>query len=157
MLDEWNGVISTFDGGEHWTQDSIPASPGEWFTDLAYNQHSNTLWLTSKFFGIWKYEIPAENAIKNTPIAFNEKSAKRIIKINNGIIVPLRSSSDKISIEIFNISGRLVFSKTLANARKSNSIFLSLSFLPTGHYIGNIHYFSRERKTITTLFSVIKP
>ena len=153
-LGEEIGILHTFDGGEHWTPDTIPGSPGMGFTDLAFNKSSNTLWVTSDYFGIWKYEIPSDNAIKNTPIAFNEKSTKRIISANNGIIVPLRYSSDKISVEIFDISGRLVFSKFFANDWKSNSFFLPLSFLPTGHYIGNIHYSSVEKRINASSFKV---
>ncbi len=154
VLDNASGILHTDDGGEHWVQDTIPASPGLVFTDLAYNKYDNTLWLTSEFFGIWKYAIPPENTIKNPSTAVVKRNVKKVINTNNGIIVPLQYSSDKISIGIFDISGRLVFSKTFRNTQKRNSIYMPLFILSSGYYIGNIQYYSQEMKTIAVSFNV---
>jgi photosystem II stability/assembly factor-like uncharacterized protein len=151
VLDEWNGIVSTSDGGEHWSQDTIPATPGCDFSDLEYNQYTNTLWLTSKNTGIWKYEIPSENVIKNPPMAIGNKTTLNVISTKNGIVVPPRCYSDKITLMIFNISGRLVFSKTLANSLGRAIQFVPLSFLPSGHYFGHLQYHV-DNKIASSLF-----
>jgi hypothetical protein len=153
-LGEDVGILHTFDGGEHWTPDTIPASPGMGFTDLTYNENTNTLWLTSEFNGIWKYEIPAESPIKAILPANKAGHFGAVTGKNNGISIPLNFSSSMAAIDIYNLAGRLVLNKTFTFTANGKFIFLSLGALPCGHYFGIANYYEKRRKTSQSIFNV---
>jgi photosystem II stability/assembly factor-like uncharacterized protein len=152
ILDERSGVLHTIDGGEHWVQDTIPMSPCQYFTDLAYNANSNTLWLTSEFYGIWKYEIPATIAIRNVPLQKSFNTPQSIIDRTNGVLIPPNSFSDAITIEVFNVSGRLVYSKSFQKFQAAKGFFISLKTLPSGYYLGRVGYHKEKAATAWTFF-----
>ncbi|MBN1306490.1 MAG: hypothetical protein JXA18_01135 [Chitinispirillaceae bacterium] len=137
------GVLHTDDGGDHWVQDSIPASPGMMFTDLYLNRHSNTLWLTSLSFGIWKQELAEEGVIgepssKTKPVWYGR------VNYRNGILtIPSLQSPGWMTVKLYNVAGRLVYSKKLPVDKTGGSIIMPLT-LPAGYYIGRISPDNRQ-------------
>jgi hypothetical protein len=152
VLNRDQGVLHTTDGGEHWYQDTIPDSPGSDFTDLEYNKYTNSLWLTSKNFGIWKYEVPTNLAIKNPSRKIASEKIESIIYKNNGLLVSPKFFSDAVSIEVYSISGRLVFSKSISNFQQNKSLFIPLNNLPSAHYLGFAHFHWGNSLTKSLLF-----
>ena len=153
-LGEEIGILHTSDGGEHWSPDTIPTSPGMNFTDLAYNKYTNTLWLTSGFNGIWKYEIPSENAIKNPATVRKAGTSGKILYKNNGILFYPVTFSDAITLNIYTVAGRMVYTKSFSNLKNDNKVFVPLSTLSSGHYLGEAQYLDHS-KIINTFYSNI--
>jgi photosystem II stability/assembly factor-like uncharacterized protein len=153
VLNKDGGILHTTDAGEHWSQDTIPDSPGMLFTDLEYNKHTNTLWLTSNNFGIWKYEIPTNIAIKNPSPKIAIESAKGVICKNNGLLISPKFFSDAVSIEVYNISGRLIYSKYLLKFQQCKALFIPLNTLPSAHYLGRVHYHAGNKMTTSLFFN----
>jgi photosystem II stability/assembly factor-like uncharacterized protein len=152
-LDYTSGMFHTTDGGEHWFQDTIPASPGLVFKDLVYNKYNNSLWLISEFYGIWKYEIPTDIGIKNPSPIIAMGNVKNLVCKNNGLLISPKFLSDAVSIEVYNISGRLVYSKSLLKFQKSKALFIPLNTLPSAHYLGRVQYHIGNKMTTALFFN----
>jgi photosystem II stability/assembly factor-like uncharacterized protein len=152
VLDNWNGILHTVDGGATWNQDTIPASPGMGFTDLYFNNNNNSLWLTDSYFGIWKYEIQNSEIVKK-PISQNNKTKLGNIFCRNNNIECQPFFSDKINLQVFNVSGRMVFERLLNLNDRSTSVSISLKSLPAGHYLGNVRFLNDGKLTLQSFIN----
>ncbi|MBN1576434.1 MAG: hypothetical protein JW913_07780 [Chitinispirillaceae bacterium] len=144
------GVLHTVDGGEHWVQDSIPASPGMEFTDLHLNRHSNTLWLTSRSFGIWKQELTEQGVTGNPAPRLRPVWRGRGTYYNGILTIPLFHITGLMTVRLYNVSGRMVYSKKLAGT--GGPLVLPLT-LPSGYYIGCIHSGDNQCRENDLLFT----
>jgi hypothetical protein len=151
VLDNWNGILHTVDGGATWNQDTIPASPGMGFTDLYFNNNNNSLWLTDSYFGIWKYEIQNSEIVKKPISQYKTKLGNIFCRNNNIECQPF--FSDKINLQVFNVSGRMVFERLLNLNDRSTSVSISLKSLPAGHYLGNVRFLNDGKLTLQSFIN----
>jgi hypothetical protein len=76
------------------------------------------------------------------------------VATTRGIMLPAGVPSNKISLEMYDIAGRIVFTKDIAQFQQSNSVFVPLDKLHSGYYIGRVHYYEGLKMINTSSFEL---
>ncbi|MEX1192505.1 MAG: T9SS type A sorting domain-containing protein [Brumimicrobium sp.] len=148
MASTYNGASLSEDGGATWTDVSDPGFEGvpsyeirqSWRTWEDGNRRPGEVYLGTFGRGIWSTDAVL-NVSENDPIAEKKKKESNLevfpnpSRYNSTLVVDLESSN-KLDIQFYNISGRMVkrIEKTNASVGR-NEIVFSASDLPQGTYI----------------------
>jgi hypothetical protein len=94
----------------------------------------------------WEYD--AVGTMRNAMIPERWKNREKTEQSGKGISLNLELPCDKIILDIYDIAGRLVHAKTVANVQKRTSLFLpiDMSALPPGHFIGCVRIEEGDRQ-----------
>jgi hypothetical protein len=97
----------------------------------------------------WDY-----TAIGSPSFTGNAKNTGNMISTKRGASISLQSFSGTIAFDLYDVSGKLVYTKAMAYSQKNNSIFIPTSDLPGGHYIGRVHYYAGSKIMKSSVFNV---
>jgi hypothetical protein len=102
----------------------------------------------------WDYN--PVGTMKSPLLSGSEKNGEKILATSKGLAVQLELPCDKIMVEIYDIAGKLVRTKTAENVPKSGMMFvpMDMSALPPGHFIGCARFISGGKKGNSLLFSM---
>jgi hypothetical protein len=97
----------------------------------------------------WDYTTTS--ALKSVPYT---GVMQNVLPSGKGVVVSLEIPYDKIMLDIYDISGRLVSSKADANVLKSNKVFLpiDMSALPPGHFFGCVRCSTGGKRANSLMF-----
>ncbi len=94
-------------------------------------------------------------AVNKQPSPFTSPgNAGKVVGAGKGVLVPVRFLADKVSIDIYDLSGRLAHTKTIAPSARSNMICIPIGMLPSGHYMGRVRYHAGSKTTCSSFFVV---
>ena len=71
-----------------------------------------------------------------------------------GVALPVPPSADGVILELFDITGRLVYAHSADNVSKQSALLLPLPLLPAGHYIGRVKYHSGSEAVTSRFFTL---
>ena len=71
-----------------------------------------------------------------------------------GMALPVPPSADGVILELFDITGRLVYAHSADNVSKQSALLLPLPLLPAGHYIGRVKYHFGSEAVTSRFFTL---
>jgi hypothetical protein len=100
----------------------------------------------------WDYN--PVGTMKNPLLSGNVKNGEKILATPKGVAVQLELPFDKIMLEIYDIRGKLIHTKTADNVQKSRMMFMpmDMSALPPGHFIVCARCFIGGKRANSLLF-----
>ncbi len=109
-----------------------------------------------QLFG-WPYDedITAEISTSINPsTAGTVRDPGKVIAANSGVSIPAQFYSDKIVLDVYEVSGRLVHTRTVVNTQKRNAIVVPMNMLSAGHYIGRVRYYAGSKVANSLFFNM---
>lgn len=76
---------------------------------------------------------------------YRGKDVAKIVYNNNGISISSNTPLDRVSVDLYTVSGQKVLSRNVTDTKHRSTFFLPLSNLPPGHYVGKMYCYSNGK------------
>ncbi|MBN1602547.1 MAG: hypothetical protein JW915_13145 [Chitinispirillaceae bacterium] len=73
------------------------------------------------------------------------KNVAKIVYNNNGISISSNTPLDRVSVDLYTVSGQKVLSRNVTDTKHRSTFFLPLPNLPPGHYVGKMYCYSNGK------------
>jgi hypothetical protein len=100
----------------------------------------------------WDYN--PVGTMKNPLVSGSEKNGEKILATQKGVVMQLELPFDKIMLDIYDIKGKLISTKSADNIQKGKMMFIPMDMkaLPPGHFIVCARCFTGGKRANSLLF-----